>query len=275
MPSRMLSKRRGGRFAGMWLAGLGAYVGLFGLSAGCSQGEEDGRPSASKSGATSTTTPSATPVRGDSAKSEPKSDAKSDVKNADKGPAPKGGAAMPTVRVTAEGETASGSPPEKELVFADTRIKLRLVEGNHTKNKREVIAPYYISVEPLPNEILRRCTDLAGCKTPPPAEDQDSKPVNRLSVDDAKLILKMLKTRLPTHAEWVNAHHAGVIKRMDCELTQFNSISIVQERGADGVFETPLSDEIRFTYSPEVDTAHMCGMRIAMDAETMSKSDSP
>lgn len=197
-------------------------------------------------------------------------------KVADKNPASaKRGEATPIVKTVGAVDPDVLNPPEKELLFADTRIKLRLVEQNYTKHKKEAINPYYISTEPLPNEILRRCVDMLGCKSPPPTEEQDSKPIHRLSVDDAKLISKMLKARLPTHAEWVNAHHGGVIKRMDCELTQYNNISLVEERGADGVFETHLSDEIRFTYSPQHEVPHACGMRIALDADIMSKADKP
>ena len=138
-----------------------------------------------------------------------------------------------------------------------------------------MIQPHYVATEPLPNEALRRCVDLAGCTSPPLSPDQDAKPIGRLTVGDAKLIVKMLNARLPTHAEWISAHHAGVIRRLDCELTQFNKIAIVEEHGADGALQTPLSDEIRFTYSPEIETPHLCGMRIALDADIMSKADNP
>ncbi len=262
----MLTKRHFGRFDRLLLARLMVSIGVAGVPLGCSQSDDTRGPVAPKPGATSPAPAGATQA--------PSATTKADAKAAEKSPATaKSDSVRPSVTVTGSGETASGSPAEKELVFADFRVKLRLVEGNHTKNPREVIQPYYIATEPLPNEALRRCVDLAGCTSPAASEDQDAKPMQRVSVNDAKLIMKMLKARLPTHAEWINAHHAGVIKRLDCELTQFNSISIVEEHGADGVFETPLSDEIRFTYSPEHDTPHACGMRIALDAEIASKAD--
>lgn len=141
-------------------------------------------------------------------------------------------------------------PPEKVIRISDClAIRMRLVTGNHIGGVNRPMNPYYIS-EPLTVGILRYYASKHTPMTAVPPDAKDTDPITEIYYEDALDIALMLRTRLPSLEQWVNAFHSKIVTLKPRPVSELvaadkdRSFLTVQMADSNSPANTPLSPQI-------------------------------